>query len=211
MRAIGIFIFLIISFKVNGQNNNEEIKLSKYRPELGISYLYGFDMNTVNGNAILTSAAIRTTKNSFQIGALWWLDHYKSENTFRGMLGSYKYYPSGNNGKINFSFVGDLIYSYEKNQWAKFIQYDNAHFYHIDYKGKWNSLQTLVGYGVNIKLYKSLFFTNSMTIGLEFYNYSSTTNIEEAPQLSTNYKSGSIFKDSRKNGMMRIGLSYLLK
>lgn len=208
-----LFIHLFIISYLSGYSQTDSLPALKNRNkkityEACVLYFYGLDMNTVSGTSFTTAAIIKMSGHSLLLGPVWWLNSFKDANKFRGVLCSYRYSPDKTMRLIHFYFIGDLIYSYEKYEWAKYLKYDANNYYNIEYKEKWQSLQILGGYGVDIKLYKGFYVSNSMSVGIEFYNYRSHTNVIDVPALSSSYVTGNIFTDSRKSTLMKVGIGY---
>ena len=214
MRITFLLIFFsIVQFAFPQTDSISTKKNAPIKLTYGFAFCYlpSTDLNQVTGNTYSTSGVINISQHCILIGPLWWTDQFKQSNIFRGGILSYQYYPHDKNSKINFYFIYDMLYNFENDEWTKNMQFDANNYYDVKFNGFWQSMKTMIGYGFNVKVYKGFYISNSISIGVEFYNYSSKTIVSGAPNLSSTYSSGNIFQDSRSCGMIKLGIGYHLK
>lgn len=174
-----------------------------------ISHLTNFDLNYTDGFSFITTAKINKPNYSASIGPVWWIDRNNSVNFFRGGMFTIEYYPNKTDRRVNFYFINDLSYTFEKYSWNRYMKTINyTDYYNVEFKSIWQALQEQIGYGFNVKIYKGLYINQSMTIGFEFHNYKSKTTVAEDPSLSSEYSTGNIFSGSATKGYLKIGIGY---
>ena len=215
MRIIILLIFIFTTLFCYSQTDSISPKKNIYNKltyGIIVSILPSTDLNKVTGNTYTTSGVINFSNHSLTLGPLWWTDQFnKNANAFRGDILSYQYYLHGKHDALNFYFVYDMLYNFEKDDWTKNMQFDANNYYDVNFNGFWQSMKTMIGYGFNVKIYKGFYINNCISIGFEFYNYSSKTTVNGAPNLSSTFSSGNIFQDSRTCGMIKLGIGYNLK
>lgn len=192
---------------MSGAQNIPVAKKGHLKWGLQANYFNNFDLNFKAGVLLSTSVTAQKNKSQFAIGPMWWADNNYKADIFRGAIFSYQYSPFVTNSKINFYFIYDLVYTYQKTGWDKSVQYGNT-YYNVSYKTNWHSLKNQVGYGFNVNLYKGLYITQSMSIGIEYYNTGSKTEVKDNPSLSNTYSSGNIFSGSGTSSFLKFGIGY---
>ncbi|MFA4851085.1 MAG: hypothetical protein WC868_05510 [Bacteroidales bacterium] len=173
-----------------------------------ISYYTNFDLNFKDGFSFTTAAVIKNDKHSISVAPVWWIDKNRKANFFKGGMLSYKFSPSNRNKQINFYFIYDLVYTFEKNKWDKNMEYSPKQFYNVSFISRWHSLKNQVGYGFELNIYKGFYVNQSMSVGIEFYNYKSKTDVKDNASLSSEYSSGNIFSNVSPCGFLKIGIGY---
>lgn len=172
-----------------------------------LSHFTNFNLNYTDGFSFVTSGVVNKGKCSISLGPIWWIDRNNYVNFFRGGMLSFQYYPDKTKRRINFYFINDFSYSFEKYHWNRNMKTINyTQYYNVEFKSFSQSLQEQIGYGINVKIYKGFYVNQSMTIGFEFYNYQSTTTVIEDPSLSSEYSTGNIFSASETKGYLKIGI-----
>ncbi len=204
-------IFLLTNMSSFAQSDSVSI-LKKENKKITFSanssYLMNFDLSFKDGFSFITAAVIKKANHNLSIAPVWWIDKNRNGNIFKGGMLSYRFFPSRNRKCLNFYFIYDLMFTFEKNEWEKNMEYIPKQYYDVSFKSRWHSLKNQVGYGFNINIYKGFYFNQSMSIGIEFYNYTSKTDVKDNPSLSSEYSSGNIFSDSNASSLLMIGIGY---
>ena len=156
-----------------------------------------------------SSITFKRKKHYVHLGPLWWLDKIKNVNVFRGFNISYEFFPFKKNKLINFYFLYDFIFLYENNSWNTTMRFypqkPITDEYEVDIQTKWRSFKNQLGYGFNLSIYKGLYLNQSFSIGLELYDYQSTSTVPEAMELSSSYSNSG----SGTSNYLKIGLGYI--
>ncbi len=209
MKTITIILFFLSSFSVLAQGDYVP-KLYNKKAVWGCqaNYFNNFDLNFKAGIGFSTSVLLKKQNHTFAIGPMWWIDKNYEVNTFRGGIFSYQYFPNKHNKRIHFYFIYDLAYTFEKSGWDRNMRYGPNTYYNVSYKTSWHSLKNQLGYGFNVNIYKGLYLTQGMSIGVEYYNTNSETKVKENPSLSSTYSSGNIFSGSGTSSFLKLGIGY---
>lgn len=173
-----------------------------------IAYCPNFDLAFNDGFLFTTGAIIKKDKHSISLAPVWWIDKNIDVNFFKGGMLSYQFYPYKNQKRTNFYFIYDLLFTYEKDEWEKNMEFFPKQFYDVSFKSNVHSLKNQVGYGFNINICKGFYISQSMSVGVEFYNYTSKTVVKDNPNLSSEYSNGNIFSHSNTCGFLKIGIGY---
>lgn len=173
-----------------------------------ISYYQNFDLNFKDGFLFSTALEIKKTKHSLSLAPVWWIDKNIDVNFFKGGLLSYKFFTIKKQKYLNFYFIYDLMFTFEKNDWERNMLYLTNQYFDVSFKSTWHSLKNQIGYGFNINIYKGFYINQGMSFGAEFYNYSSKTDVKDSPDLSSEYSSGNIFSNLKASSYLKIGVGY---
>jgi len=197
-RLIAIFILAFLSFPGYSQSDTtNKQKANRLTFGTNISYFTDPDLYFNDGFAFTTSLAINKQKHSISIGPVWWFDKNQDVSIFRGGMASYQYFLNKNQKRINFYFIYDLAYTYEKNQWDTLMHFYPVlpinQTYDVTVTTKWQSVINQFGYGFNLNIYKGFYLNQSFSLGIEFYNYKSNQDVKDDTSLSSEYKSGNLF------------------
>jgi hypothetical protein len=214
MKSILINIFVLsclFSFAQSDSISISKKESNKMTFGANILYFVNFDLSFKDGFLFATSAVIKNDKQSISIAPLWWIDKNKSTNFYKGGMLSYQFYPNGNRKSINFYFIYDLLYTFEKNEWERNMEYFPNQFYNVSFKSISNSMKNQVGYGFNINICRGFYINQSMSFGVEFYNYISKTIVKDNPSLSSEYSSGNLFSHTNASSFLKIGIGYNFK
>ncbi|OFX34141.1 MAG: hypothetical protein A2X08_03580 [Bacteroidetes bacterium GWA2_32_17] len=206
-----LLIFLLIGFSFYSFSQTDSLKSNienkKKYLVFNISVLNDPDLSIKDGITLSTVISLKSNKNLFQIGPLWWFDQNRNANFFKGGIFSYNYFPFKEN-RLNFYFILDFAYVYKNDIWSKEMKYNPISSSIVDYKSKWQSLKNQIGYGFIIKIYKRIYINQSFSIGGEFYNYKSKTIVRENADYSNEYKSGNIFSKFESSYFIKTGIGY---
>jgi len=159
-----LLIFFLIGFSFYSFSQTDSLKRNlenkKNNFVFSISVLNDPDLSIKDGITLSTVISLKSNKNLFQIGPLWWFDQNRDVNFLKGGIFSYNYFPFKENN-LNFYFIYDFAYVYKTDNWSKEMKYNPVSSSIVDYKSKWQSLKNQIGYGFIIKIYKRiLFFLN---------------------------------------------------
>ena len=206
-----LLIFFLIGFSFYSFSQTDSLKRNlenkKNNFVFSISVLNDPDLSIKDGITLSTVISLKSNKNLFQIGPLWWFDQNRDVNFLKGGIFSYNYFPFKENN-LNFYFIYDFAYVYKTDNWSKEMKYNPVSSSIVDYKSKWQSLKNQIGYGFIIKIYKRIYFNQSFSIGGEFYNYKSKTIVRENSDYSNEYKSGNIFSKFESSYFIKTGIGY---
>lgn len=165
-----------------------------------------------DGVVFTTSLTLSLKQHFISAGPIWWFDKNRDVSIFRGGIISYHYYPCPSKKNINFHFLYDLTYTYEKQQWDTLMDFypelSKSQTYNATVNIRWQSLANQVGYGFTLNIYNGFYLNQSFSFGIEFYNYRSKTEVHDAPVLSGEYTTGSIFSRSNASSFLKIGIGY---
>jgi len=206
-----IFIALLLLTHLSGYTQPDSL-LKKENKKIvfgaNISYYPSLDLAFNDGFSFTTGAVIKNNKHLISIAPVWWVDKNRNVNFFKGGMLSYQFYPYKNRKRIDFYFIYDLAFTFVKDEWERNMEYFPKQFYDVSFKSRLHSLKNQIGYGFNINIYKGFYINQSMSIGVEFYNYISKTVVKDNPSFSSEYSSGNIFSGSNTCGFLKIGVGY---
>ena len=192
---------------ITGESNDTKIVLG-----VNVSYFTTPELYFNNGIAFTTAISVRKIQHSLLLGPVWWIDKNEDVNVFRGLMLTYKYFPHKSRKRLNFYFIYDIAYLYERKEWDTqlhfYPQIPINQVYNVTITTKWQSLINQVGYGFNLNIYKGFYITQSFGLGIEFYNYSSNTEVKEDANLSYKNLSGNIFSENGASSFLKIGIAY---
>jgi len=180
------------------------------KPTLGlnISYFTEPDLYFNDGFAFPTLVSLNNEKYSLLLGPVWWIDKNENVSLFRGGMISYRYFAHKPNKYLNFFFIYDLVYLYEKTEIATqmhfYPQLPVNQIYNATNTIRWHSLINQVGYGFKVNIYDGFYINQSFSLGIEFYGYRSETDVVEDPSLSSEYSSGG----NGTSSFLTIGFGY---
>lgn len=181
---------------------------SKYNLGFQVTYITNSEMYFNDGALFATSFNLNFEKHLFQFGPLWWFDKNEPTNTFRGVIFSYQFFPLKTNRTLNFYFLYDLVYSFEKTSWESEMQFNPPHpsneLFHVYSSTRWNSLINQIGYGFRVNVFKGLYIDQNFSLGLEVYKYESENIVPADPSLSTTYRSSG----HDTNMFLKLGIGY---
>jgi hypothetical protein len=211
LRLILIYMFLFTNLSGFAQSDSVSIiKKENKKMTLGanISYFINFDLSFKDGFSFTTAAVLIKANHLISIAPVWWIDKNRNANFFKGGMLSYQFFPNKNRKRINFYFIYDLVFTFEKNEWEKNLEYNPQQYYDVSFKSIWHSLKNQAGYGFNINICKGFYINQSMSVGIEYYNYTSKTDVKGNPNLTSKYSSGNIFSNSGACSFLKIGVGY---
>ncbi len=210
--ATSLILFLsILSFAQPDSITTTTDKNKRTSLGVNISHFTNFNLNYTDGFSFVSAVVISKRNYSIALGPIWWLDRNNYVNFFKGGMLSFQLYPNKTNKRINFYFIDDLSYTFEKYNWEKQIDLTPNKYYDVSFKSTWHALENQTGYGFNFRVYKGFYINQSMTIGFEFYNYTSKTIVKDNPSMSSEYSTGNILSGSNTKGYLKIGLGYNFK
>jgi len=187
-------------------SNNESG--SKLAFGVNISYFTAPELYFNDGFAFTSSLSVNKNKHTLLLAPVWWIDKNEDVSVFRGGLLAYQYFPHKPRKRINFYFIYDLAYLYEKKEWDTQIHFYPQkpinQVYNAIVTTKWRALVNQFGYGFNLRLFKGLYLNQSFSIGMEFYSYKSETDVKEDSSLSSEYASGG----NGASSFLKIGFGY---
>ncbi len=211
-KGIAATIFLtIFNLMAYSQDDTPGKTENKLKFGVNVSAMPDLSFEFKNGVHLSTQFIASKNKISILFGPVWWVYKNKDTNKFKGGSISLRYFPQKMSRTLNFYFMYDLDYFLQTNEWSRYMQYTPSVSYNVDFKSKIQTLRNQVGYGFILKLYKGLFFTQSLSFGMDCYNYNSTTTVIENPSLSENYSSGNIFSNTHASSTLKAGIEFHFK
>ena len=201
-----IYLFLsstLFSYAQTEKNTDNK----KITVGINSSFFSNFELDFNPGYEFSTQLTLQKNKSKFSIGPVWLLCKVYDINNFRGGIFSYQYFPVQNK-KFNFYLIYDLSFTAERNAWQRYMEYDNGKFDWIKFNSRMNYLKNQFGYGFTMKIYNGFYLNQSMSLGLEYYNYYTNSETSNNPKLSAVYKSGNIFSNSGTCSFLRLGIGY---
>jgi hypothetical protein len=206
-----VFVYLLLLTNLSGFAQSDSL-LKKENKKIifgtNLSYCPNFDLSFNDGFLFATGAVIKKDKHSISLAPVWWADKNRDVNFFKGGMLSYQFFPYKNRKRTNFYFIYDLAFTFVKDDWEKNMEYFPKQFYDVTFQSRVHSLKNQIGYGFNVNIYKGFYINQSMSIGVEFYNFTSKTVVKDNPSFSSEYSSGNIFSSSNTCGFLKIGVGY---
>jgi hypothetical protein len=200
------FLLSSVSFQTYSQTDSSYSQKIKFG--VNISAMPEINFNLNDGIDLATQAIATKGKISILAGFVWKVNANKDENFFRGGMLSLRYFPLKCSKRLSFYFLYDLSFVFQTNQSSRYVKYDPATYYNVDFSSTIQTLRNQIGYGFIFKVYKKLFVSQSFSIGVDCYNYHSTTTVKENPALSEKYSSGGIFSNNEASNVFKIGIEY---
>ncbi|MDZ4757177.1 MAG: hypothetical protein SGJ10_03430 [Bacteroidota bacterium] len=211
LKKIYILLFsLLIGFFTFAQIVNYPAKKIEIQHGFSANYFTNSELNFKSHNHFSTNFSLSKSNQIFSIGTIFGSTKNDNLNFFKGGIFSYQYFPNKTNKRFNFYFIYDFIYTFEKSGWEREMQFSGNNE-HVTFNSPWHSLKNQVGYGFNVNIYKGFYLTQSMSIGIEYYNFVSKTVVKNQPQLSSTYSSGNIFSGSGTSSLLKLGMGYHFK
>lgn len=210
-KGIHLFSFVIIFSITNPTFSQSEGSTKKFKYGINSSLLFNSDLYFNDGLLFSSCFTIDKGRHSIETGPLWWKDKLDDSSPFRGVIVTYKYDPFVINKNLQFYVLLDLLYTFERNRYTEQINFYPDIPKNEEYTAEidlfWNKLATQIGYGISYKVYKGFYLFQSFSLGIEFFNYQNSTQIQENSSLSYTYSNN----ESGTSHILKIGLGYKLK
>lgn len=166
MRTLFFVLFILLSLPAISQKDSTD---SRFKLGISLNNSFNFPVAVYSLSPLLT---LQNRKHQFEIGPrLFFFEQYGSE-IHRGVVFNYRYYTTGNDKKFGvFLFAhSDYIYSFYET-------FDTGHFssppYVVTYNTRdiTNAITTNLGFGVQVNVFKGLYFASNFGLGVRFMHY----------------------------------------